>query len=34
MQLVKMLVEQLGGTATLRRTPQALVVIRIPDILS
>jgi two-component sensor histidine kinase len=33
LQLVKMLVEQLGGTATLRRTPQALITIRIPGLL-
>lgn len=30
LQLVRMLVEQLGGTATLRRTPQALCVMRLP----
>ena len=32
LQLVKMLVEQIGGTAELVRTPQALILIRIPDI--
>jgi two-component sensor histidine kinase len=34
LQLVKMLVRQLGGTAMLKRTPQALMVIRIPNLAS